>query len=138
MGIKNKVKKRLIKRLFDIALNGNNKDSLKASSVIIASLCASYKFRPVREQFHEAMNEMVVFNTPFMLLEHISKYSIDMLSVHTKSQGMDNREGWEDRSYIIIAKWNDGSTAPVGYTNHKITKDDLKSYIQTINDSKIR
>lgn len=123
-------KEKLTKALIDKALHGNSEESFIASRIIFNSIDQSYKFRPVRESYDEAIAEMERFVSPIQLLDYIDyKYEIDISSVRTEYQCMDNRALWEDESYIILAKWKSGTEYPVGYTNYPITERNVTKYL---------
>lgn len=135
---------KLTKALFDKALHGDVEESLMATQILFNGIDQSYKFRPVRELYDEAIAEMERFISSFQLIGYLdSKYEINISTIRTEYQGRDDRELWEDESYLILVKWKDGKVYPVGYTNYPITERDVnkyldyKKYIDNLNESKI-
>lgn len=123
-------KEKLTEALINKVLYGNSEESLMAGRIIFNSIDQSYKFRPVRESYDEAIAEMERFVSPTQLLDYIDdKYGVDISSVRTEYQCMDNRKLWEDESYIILAKWKSGTEYPVGYTNCPITERNVTKYL---------
>lgn len=79
---------------------------------------ASVKFRPVRELFKEAMEEMVEIET----LEKLKELAEVPMIVAAHKQCFDDREGWDDWSYLVIGRDHSGEEYPVGYLSAPLSE----------------
>ena len=91
----------------------------------------SMKYRPHRGGLAEAMEESALLEpTMDALREHLSVdskwFDPSSVSVGKYSDTRDSRIGW-DKTFIVMAKYRDGRTCPVGFVD-VMPKKDGKDY----------